>query len=33
MERALIPEIRFSIEDMVPDVLAVRIHPPSGVTP
>jgi len=32
-ERALIPEIRFSVEDLVPDVLAVRIHAPSGGKP
>ena len=29
-ERAVIPETRFSVEDMVPDVLAVLIHAPSA---
>ncbi len=30
-ERAVIPETRFSVEDMVPDVVAVLIHaPPAG---
>ena len=32
-ERAVIPETRFSVEDMIPDVLAVRIHAPPGQKP
>jgi len=30
VERAVIPETRFSVEDMIPDVLAVRIHAPPA---
>ena len=29
-ERAVIPQTRFSVEDMVPDVLAVLIHAPPA---
>jgi hypothetical protein len=31
LERAVIPETRFSVEDMVPDVIAVLIHAPPSV--
>jgi hypothetical protein len=31
-ERAVIPETRFSVDDMVPDVLSVLIHAPPAET-